>query len=140
MRFRLAWTAAVAAAVACVCVACGSRGGAGGAGGDRAQTPASVSTADAASAPAADARPRIVVLGDSLTAGLGLAPGDAYPSLLQQRVDAAGLKCVIVNAGVSGDTSASGLSRLDWALGNDAGNSGAVRVLVVALGANDGLR
>ena len=84
--------------------------------------------------PPADERPRIVVLGDSLTAGLGLAPDDAYPSLLQQRVDGAGLKYVIVNAGVSGDTSAGGLSRLDWALGSN------VRILIVALGGNDGLR
>ncbi len=78
--------------------------------------------------------PRIVVLGDSLTAGLGLPPSDAYPSLLQKRVDADGFSYEVVNAGVSGDTSAGGLSRLDWALQGD------VRVLVVALGGNDALR
>jgi acyl-CoA thioesterase-1 len=78
---------------------------------------------------------RIVVLGDSLTAGLGLSTvADAFPSVLQQRVEAKGLKYQVVNAGVSGDTSAGGLSRLNAAL---AGN---VRVLIVALGANDGLR
>jgi acyl-CoA thioesterase I len=82
----------------------------------------------------AESRPRIVVLGDSLTAGLGLSVEEAYPSLLQQRLDTAGLKYHIVNAGVSGDTSAGGLSRLDWALDGD------VRVLVVALGGNDALR
>ena len=82
----------------------------------------------------AEARPRIVILGDSLTAGLGLAPEQAYPTLLQRRLDAEGLKYQVVNAGVSGDTSAGGLSRLDWALEGD------VRVLVVALGGNDGLR
>ncbi len=88
------------------------------------------------SAPAPDAslRPKIVVLGDSLTAGLGLPIGQAYPSLLQQRLDAAGLRYQVVNAGVSGDTSAGGLSRLDWSLQGD------VRILVVALGGNDALR
>ena len=75
-----------------------------------------------------------MVLGDSLTAGLGLKPEEAYPALLQQRVDAAGLDYAVVNAGVSGDTSAGGLSRLDWSLEGD------VRVLIVALGGNDGLR
>lgn len=80
------------------------------------------------------ARPRIVALGDSLTAGLGLSPDQAYPSLLQRRLDAEGLKYEVVNAGVSGDTSAGGLSRLDWALDGD------VRVLLVALGGNDALR
>jgi acyl-CoA thioesterase I len=92
-----------------------------------------------AAAPAAAAAPvsrlpRIVVLGDSLTAGLGLDRRDAYPTLLQQRLKAAGLNYEVVNAGVSGDTSADGLSRLDWALDGD------VRVLIVALGGNDGLR
>jgi acyl-CoA thioesterase-1 len=58
----------------------------------------------------------------------------AYPSLLQRHLDDAGLHYTIVNAGVSGDTSAGGLSRLDWALDGD------VRILVVALGGNDGLR
>jgi acyl-CoA thioesterase-1 len=88
----------------------------------------------AASAAPADARPRIVVLGDSLTAGQGLAANQAYPALLQQRFDSAGLDYDIVNAGVSGDTSAGGLRRMDWALEGD------VRVLIVGLGGNDGLR
>ena len=78
--------------------------------------------------------PRIVILGDSLTAGLGLPASSAYPALLQQHVDAEGFRYDVVNAGVSGDTSAGGLSRLDWALQGD------VRVLVVALGGNDALR
>jgi acyl-CoA thioesterase-1 len=85
-------------------------------------------------ASAAAARPRIVVLGDSLTAGLGIAKEDAYPAVLQQRLNGEGLNYEVVNAGVSGDTSAGGLSRLDWALDGD------VRVLVLALGGNDGLR
>jgi acyl-CoA thioesterase-1 len=76
----------------------------------------------------------VVILGDSLTAGLGLAPDEAYPSLLQRRLAGEGLDVEVVNAGVSGDTSAGGLRRVDWALEGD------VRVLVVALGGNDGLR
>jgi acyl-CoA thioesterase I len=102
----------------------------------RASSPAAASPAAAASArpEPSTRRPRIVVLGDSLTAGLGLASRDAYPALLQQRVDASGLDFEVVNAGVSGDTSAGGLARLDWALQGD------VRILVVALGGNDALR
>ena len=79
-------------------------------------------------------RPRIVFLGDSLTAGLGLAREESFPARIQARLDAAGYRYEVVNAGVSGDTSASGLSRLDWSLEGD------VAVLVVELGANDGLR
>ena len=78
--------------------------------------------------------PRIVILGDSLTAGLGIDVDDAYPAVLQRRLKDERLNYEVVNGGVSGDTSAGGLSRLDWAL------DGNVRVLVVALGANDGLR
>jgi acyl-CoA thioesterase-1 len=80
------------------------------------------------------AAPRIVCLGDSLTAGLGLPPEQAYPAMLQQRVRARGYPHEVINAGVSGDTSAGGLRRLDWALTGDT------RVLVLALGANDALR
>jgi acyl-CoA thioesterase-1 len=90
--------------------------------------------APASQAPKVSIKPRIVVLGDSLTAGLGLPVADSYPSLLQQRVNASGFDYEVVNAGVSGDTSAGGLSRLDWALEGD------VRVLIVALGGNDALR
>ena len=79
-------------------------------------------------------RARVVILGDSLTAGLGLAPEDAYPARLQARIDAAGWPLEIVAMGVSGDTTAGGLRRLDWALDGD------VRLLVVALGGNDALR
>ena len=80
------------------------------------------------------ARPRVVAFGDSLTAGLGLLEQEAYPALLQQRIDAAGYEVEVVNAGVSGDTSASAVRRLDWALEGD------VRVVIVAFGGNDGLR
>ena len=79
-------------------------------------------------------RPKVVVLGDSLTAGLGLVETQSFPHLLQQKIDEEGYKFDVDNAGVSGDTSAGGLRRLDWAL------QGNVRVLIVALGANDGLR
>jgi acyl-CoA thioesterase-1 len=87
-----------------------------------------------AAAAARSSAPRIVFLGDSLTAGLGLPVEQSYPSLIQQRLNQEGLSFEAVNAGVSGDTSAGGLSRLDWALEGD------VKVLVVALGGNDGLR
>jgi acyl-CoA thioesterase-1 len=96
---------------------------------------------EAAAAPAAAiealpgaARPRIVFLGDSLTAGYGLERRESVPSLIQARLDSEGYSYEVVNAGVSGDTSAGGLSRLDWSLEGD------VDVLVVELGANDGLR
>ena len=79
-------------------------------------------------------RPRIVFLGDSLTAGLGLPLEQSVPSLIQSRLDTNGFHYEVVNAGVSGDTSAGGLRRLDWALDGD------VEVMVVELGANDGLR
>lgn len=104
------------------------------------QRDSSVPSSEAASstgrsdAPVADRRPRVVFLGDSLTAGFGLAEGEAFPAVLRQRIDAVGLRYTVVNAGVSGDTSAGGLSRLEWALEGD------VRVLVVALGGNDALR
>ncbi|MEW5982194.1 MAG: arylesterase [Acidobacteriota bacterium] len=75
-----------------------------------------------------------MALGDSLTAGLGLEPEQAYPALLERRLQTAGLSVEVVNAGVSGDTSAGALARLDWSLAGD------VRVLIVALGGNDGLR
>ena len=92
-------------------------------------------SAGTASVPAAEpSRPRIVVLGDSLTAGLGLVESEAYPSLLQKKLDDEGYEFEIVNAGVSGDTTAGGLRRLDWALEGD------VKILVVALGGNDALR
>jgi acyl-CoA thioesterase-1 len=90
--------------------------------------------ADAPAARTDDERPKIVFLGDSLTAGLGLLDTQSFPSLLQQRIDTDGFEFEVVNAGVSGDTSAGGLRRLEWVLQED------VRVLIVALGANDGLR
>ena len=99
-------------------------------------TASTVSSAPAATydAQPAGSRPRIVFLGDSLTAGLGLERDQSVPALIQKKLDADGYAYEVVNAGVSGDTSAGGLSRLDWSLQGD------VRILVVELGANDGLR
>ncbi|HEV2915834.1 MAG TPA: arylesterase [Pyrinomonadaceae bacterium] len=90
--------------------------------------------APSATASPAKSLPKIVAFGDSLTAGLGLTAAESYPSLLQKRIEADGYKYEVVNAGVSGDTSAGGLRRLDWALEGD------VRFLILELGANDLLR
>ena len=100
-----------------------------------AQAPPAAQTPSEAASPDDSGYPKIVVLGDSLTAGLGLRESEAYPALLQQNLDREGYKWDVVNAGISGDTSAGGLQRLDWAL-----NQGDVRILIVELGANDGLR
>jgi acyl-CoA thioesterase I len=85
-------------------------------------------------APPEGGRGRVVILGTSLTAGLGLDPSQAYPALLQQKIDSAGLPFTVVNAGVSGETSAGALHRIDWIL------SQPVAVLMIETGANDGLR
>ena len=84
--------------------------------------------------PVAASKPRIVFLGDSLTAGLGLPADQSYPMLIGKKLHEKGYDFEIVNAGVSGDTSAGGSRRLDWSLEGD------VRALVLALGGNDGLR
>jgi acyl-CoA thioesterase-1 len=78
--------------------------------------------------------PAIVFLGTSLTAGLGLDPEQAYPAIIQQKLDSARLRYRVVNAGVSGETSAGARRRLDWLLRQP------VAVLVIETGANDGLR
>jgi acyl-CoA thioesterase I len=88
-----------------------------------------------AASPDDSARPKIVALGDSLTAGYGLLEMQAYPALLQKKLDEERYGWEVVNAGVSGDTSAAGLQRLDWTLQQPN-----VRVLILELGANDGLR
>jgi len=80
----------------------------------------------------------IVVLGDSLTAGYGLAADDAFPARLEAALGAEGIEARVINAGVSGDTSAGGLRRLDWALA--PGPDGPPDAMIVELGANDGLR
>ena len=81
-----------------------------------------------------DDRLTILFFGTSLTAGLGLEPEEAYPAVIQQKLDSAGLAFRAVNAGVSGETSAAGLRRIDWLLQQP------VAVLVLELGANDALR
>ena len=96
----------------------------------------SLSTLLASSVQAADSRRTVLVFGDSLSAGYGLDDHteQAYPGLLQKKIDAAGLPYRVVNAGLSGDTSAGGLRRIDWLLRQK------IDVFVLELGANDGLR
>jgi len=124
--------------------ACGS-GGAGGTGG-AAETNGAGRAADSAiaedtlagavprGAVTLGAVPRVVLLGTSLTAGLGLPPEQAYPSVLQEKADSAGLAVRIVNAGLSGETSAGALRRAGWVLDQPAA------MVVLEVGANDGLR
>ena len=76
----------------------------------------------------------LVFLGDSLTAGFGVQPTEAFPALVAGKIRAAGLPFEVQNAGLSGDTSAGGLRRIDWLLQRP------IDVLVIELGANDGLR
>jgi acyl-CoA thioesterase-1 len=84
-------------------------------------------------------RPKVLILGDSLTAGLGLETGESYPAQLQQLSDHAGYTVEIVPHGVSGDTTAGGLSRLEWVIAGQGEQDNVVSV-IVALGGNDGLR
>ena len=84
--------------------------------------------------PTAAARPRVLMLGDSITAGLGLMPEQAIPARLEARLKADGVDAEVINAGVSGDTTAGGLARLAWALGDKP------QYVLVELGANDMLR
>jgi len=79
-------------------------------------------------------RPRIVAFGNSLTAGLGVAPDQSYPAHLQRTLDAAGYAYRVVNAGVSGDTTAGGVRRVSWALTHKP------VIVILELGGNDGLR
>jgi acyl-CoA thioesterase-1 len=76
----------------------------------------------------------VVVLGDSLAAGFGVEPSEAFPALLQEKINAAGLNYQVINAGVSGDTSSDGVNRINWLLKRR------VDVLILELGGNDGLR
>lgn len=123
----------VACVLACAVLACGV---------DRKSVPAARdSAALSTSTPgspgtsgAAGSRRTVLFLGTSLTAGLGLEPDSAYPQQVQRRIDAAGLSYQALNAGVSGETSAGLLRRLDWVLQDSAA------VIVVETGANDGLR
>jgi acyl-CoA thioesterase-1 len=96
--------------------------------------PALAQTSDANTAAGAAKPVRLAVLGDSLTAGFGLAASDAFPAKLQKALRDKGIAVDILNAGVSGDTTSGGLARLDWSIpqGTEA--------VIVELGANDALR
>jgi len=86
----------------------------------------------AAPSPSAEATaPIILAFGDSLTAGFGLSPAQSYPSLLQEKLSVDGYQYKVVNAGLVGDTAATGLQRLDWAL------NGNVKFVILGLGGND---
>lgn len=94
--------------------------------------PAPSAPAEKAQAPMAETGPIVVMLGDSLTAGYQLAPGEALPAAVERDLNLAGIKAKVVNAGVSGDTTADGLNRYAFSVtGSHA------KLLVVALGAND---
>ena len=95
-------------------------------------TPATATSGVSANTPGA--RKRVVLLGTSLTAGLGLDPDKAYPALLQNKVDSAGYPITIINAGLSGETSAGALRRAGWVLDQPAA------AVILEVGANDGLR
>src|SRR3954469_9030491 len=125
--------AVVVAAAALLAAACGAPPEGVGAGAPGPSAAANPAPAADPTVPAAT-RPRVVILGDSIAAGYGLRREESFPARLQERIDREGLGFEVVNAGVSGDTSAGGLRRLDWSLDGD------VRVLVVELGGNDGLR
>lgn len=136
-RMRRAATTVVVALLAAGAAACGGES-AGTADAAPQNTPprggnVSDPAASAADAPAAGA-PRVLVAGTSLTAGLGLDPSDAYPALLQRKADSAGYAARVVNAGLSGETSAGLARRIDWLLEEPAA------VVVIETGANDGLR
>jgi len=126
MRFH--YPIAVAFVIpALVCAACGA---------PPAEAPAIEPKATAAptAPPSGATGPLVVFLGDSLTAGYGLSESQAFPALIGERLRMKGIAARVVNAGVSGDTSAGGLRRLDWVLRQRPD------VLVVGLGANDALR
>jgi len=84
-------------------------------------------------APAYDGK-TILMLGDSITAGFGIDPEQAFPALVQEKVDSLGLEYTVINAGLSGETSAGGLRRIDWLLRQP------VDIMLLELGGNDGLR
>lgn len=109
-------------------------GGGGAPASNGAAPRAAEATAPGPERPERAAAPRVVFLGDSLTAGFGLGEEEAFPAQVGKLLAARGVPIVVVNGGVSGDTSAGALERLDWLLSRPAD------VLVVSIGANDGLR
>lgn len=124
--------------LAAVLSACGGATSRAGATQTKDSTAADAGVTAAAPAPAAAAAARgahtVLFVGTSLTAGLGLDPDSAYPALIQRKIDSAGLPFRVVNAGVSGETSAGALRRMDWLLRQP------FDVMVLETGANDGLR
>lgn len=128
-RSRRLWSVSSVVLVA-LSFACG-----GPAPGDhRPPTAAAIAPSAVARPAAAESSPLVVFLGDSLTAGYGLGEEEGFPALVGAELAKRGLAIRVVNAGVSGDTSAGGLARLDWLMQQRP------RIVVVGLGANDGLR
>ncbi len=76
----------------------------------------------------------LLIFGDSITAGYGIEPQHAFPSIIQQKIDSAGMNYEVINGGLSGETSAGGLRRIDWVLQRE------IDVMILELGGNDGLR
>jgi acyl-CoA thioesterase-1 len=120
---------AILAGALLVATGCG-----GGTGAGTGQAAEAVAPPRDDSSPAAPRGPLVVFFGDSLTAGYGLSEEQAFPALVERRLRAAGSPVRVVNAGVSGDTTAGGLSRLPWVLRQKPD------VLVVGFGANDAMR
>lgn len=109
-------------------------GGSPGAGAREADSVPAASVASRGTPGATDTRPVVLFLGTSLTAGFGLDPSQAYPALIQTKIDSVGFEFQVVNGGVSGETSAGARRRIGWLLRKPAA------VLVIETGANDGLR
>jgi acyl-CoA thioesterase-1 len=114
----------------CLCVACQSNNT------DKQNTSTAQQSVETPSAPsAADAAPKtILFFGNSITAGYGLEPSQAFPALIQQKIDSAGWNYTVINSGLSGETTAGGKNRIGWVLRQK------VDVFVLELGGNDGLR
>lgn len=98
------------------------------------ETTQGTATASSDTAAAQNSEPTILFFGNSLTAGYGVEPSEAFPALIQEKIDSLGLSYQVVNAGVSGETTSGGNSRIDWVLRQP------VDVFVLELGGNDGLR
>jgi acyl-CoA thioesterase-1 len=134
MRSVLSWIA-----LASVVVACGKGDGNGADSRGQGSVPSTTAERSSDGQPATDQgleeRPTVVFVGTSLTAGLGLTdPDEAYPALIQKKIDSLGLNYRVVNAGVSGETSAGALQSIGWLMRSPAS------VVVIETGANDGLR
>lgn len=126
------WKLPALVVIVTLCAACASSGEAGP-GASPVNSPTTL--ADPQAAPPGEAPRRVILfLGDSLSAGYGLDPEQAFPALIQDRIDGQGLPFEVVNAGLSGDTTSGGLARIDWLLKRP------VDVLFLELGGNDGLR